>query len=79
MKVYFIRHGQAEHNVLKNNNLPFKHIFDPTLTKLGKEDCLNLNSQLKEQNIRFDVLITTAMSRAIETGLIVFKDLYSEA
>lgn len=67
MKVYFVRHGQTNYNVLRLCN------DDPTqdvhLTELGKKQAKEVNEKLK--NIKFDLVITSELPRTQETASII--------
>ena len=68
-KIYFIRHPEAEHNVLERKYNDFKdyNIYDPKLTKKGKEQTNLTKEKLKKKNINFDSVYVSPLTRAIET------------
>ncbi|TGJ84762.1 hypothetical protein E0Z10_g4021 [Xylaria hypoxylon] len=61
-----IRHAQAEHNVTKDYS-----IHDPSLTKLGREQCVSLRKGLMEDPLaqQAELIITSPMRRTIQTSL----------
>ena len=72
----FIRHGQAEHNVLLDTGDPDdrekgKAIRDPALTLLGREQAQKLQDLLR--NARFDLVITSPFLRALQTTAMAFE------
>ena len=72
----FIRHGQAEHNVLLDTGDPDdrkkgKAIRDPALTLLGREQAQKLQDLLR--NAHFDLVITSPFLRALQTTAMAFE------
>ena len=67
MKIYWVRHGEAENNT-KNifNENPSKKIF---LTEKGKEQVRILADKLKEAN--FEVIFTSEFTRTKQTANII--------
>jgi len=65
MKIYFIRHAQAEHNV--NHNINY---FDPPITSLGQQQCQNKKHLYKD----VDVVLTSTSTRALQTTLTLFEE-----
>ncbi|KAI8624961.1 phosphoglycerate mutase-like protein [Xylariaceae sp. FL1651] len=61
-----IRHAQAEHNVEKDYSL-----HDPSLTQLGREQCVELRKGLLEDPLvqQAELIITSPMRRTIQTAL----------
>ncbi|GAW13074.1 hypothetical protein ANO14919_024520 [Xylariales sp. No.14919] len=61
-----IRHAQAEHNETKDYS-----IHDPSLTKLGREQCVKLRKGLIEDPLaqQAELIITSPMRRTIQTAL----------
>lgn len=69
MKIYFIRHGESEANVLRVfSNRGLKH----GLTKKGKKQARELVFELKD--IMFHKIYCSPLLRAIETADIIAKD-----
>lgn len=70
MKVYFIRHGQTNYNVLELvNDDPTKDVH---LTDLGKKQAEEAREKLKD--VSFDIVYTSELRRCIETAKIITKD-----
>ncbi|KAG7342738.1 phosphoglyceromutase [Nitzschia inconspicua] len=69
--VVFIRHGRTAHN---NLGL-FTGWEDPPLAPDGIEDAKRAGRILKQHGFQFDVLYTSWLARAIETGLYVLDEL----
>ncbi|XKT74667.1 MAG: histidine phosphatase family protein [Patescibacteria group bacterium UBA2163] len=61
-KVYFVRHGESEHNKLKR----YAGTIDSPLTDLGREQAKKTAELLKEKNITY--ILTSSMSRALDTA-----------
>ena len=64
-----VRHGQSEWNA-KNLFTGWK---DPGLTNQGVSEAKNAGKLILEQNIEFDVMYTSMLSRAQKTGDIILK------
>tara|TARA_Y100000748_G_scaffold296595_1_gene289604 strand:- start:385 stop:1011 length:627 start_codon:yes stop_codon:yes gene_type:complete len=62
-----VRHGQSEWNA-KNLFTGWKN---PDLTSDGKKEAINAGSLIKERNIQFSMMFTSALKRAQITGQIV--------
>ena len=62
-----VRHGQSEWNA-KNLFTGWKN---PDLTPDGKKEAINAGSLIKERNIQFSMMFTSALKRAQITGQIV--------
>ena len=60
MKVYIVRHGQVLHNALKQYNTK-----DEDLTDLGIKQAEELRDKIK--NIKFDIVISSPLLRAVHT------------
>ncbi len=70
MKVFFVRHGQTNYNVLDLcNNDPSKDVH---LTDLGKQQAEKVGDKIK--NIDFDLVIISELPRTKETASIIAKD-----
>lgn len=66
--VILIRHGEAEHNATKNWSLS-----DPPLTKLGEDQCRQLEEYLRTKSELADqtnAIITSPFVRTVQTTLI---------
>ena len=70
MRVYFIRHGQTNYNVLDlcNDDLT-KDVY---LTQLGKQQAEIVGKKIK--NIKLDIAIVSELPRTKETALIITKN-----
>ena len=62
--LYLMRHGEKELN-------PNKDDYDIELTKKGEEQVLQMAQKLKEQNINFDLIVSSPAQRARTTAQIV--------
>ena len=65
----FIRHGEAAHNPLitAGDKAAGRAILDPKLTALGTEQATALGAKLTESNQSFDIVVTSPLSRALQT------------
>lgn len=68
MKIYLIRHGQTEWNVIKK----LQGWNNSELTEKGIEDAKNLRERLKD--IDFDVIYSSPQKRALDTANIIKGD-----
>ena len=66
-----VRHGQSEWN---KKNL-FTGWKDPELTEQGIEEAIQAGNQLKQSNIKFDVMFTSDLFRAKETGRLILEQM----
>ena len=66
-----VRHGQSEWN---KKNL-FTGWKDPGLTDLGIEEAIQAGNILKEKEINFDVMFTSDLLRAQETGRLILEQM----
>ena len=66
-----IRHGQSEWN---KKNL-FTGWKDPELTEQGIEEAIQAGNQLQQSNIKFDVMFTSDLFRAQETGRLILEQM----
>ena len=64
-----VRHGQSEWNA-KNLFTGWK---DPGLTELGLKEASNAAELIKTQEITFDLMFTSMLSRAQKTGAIILE------
>ena len=69
-----VRHGQSEWN---KKNL-FTGWKDPELTELGIEEAIQAGKQLKQSDIKFDVMFTSDLFRAQETGRLILEQMKIE-
>jgi len=70
MKLYFVRHGQTNYNVLDLCN--DDSTKDVHLTKLGKKQAKIVAKKVK--NIKLDLVIISKLPRTKETASIITKD-----
>ena len=66
-----VRHGQSEWN---KKNL-FTGWKDPKLTELGIEEAIMAGNLLKLSNIEFDIMFTSDLFRAQETGRLILEQM----
>ena len=66
-----VRHGQSEWN---KKNL-FTGWKDPKLTELGIEEAIRAGNLLKLRNIEFDIMFTSDLFRAQETGRLILEQM----
>ena len=59
--VWFVRHGQAQHNVRNRYN-----IHDPELTPLGRAQAANVSAP------QVDMIVVSPLKRTIQTALLAF-------
>ena len=64
-----VRHGQSEWN---KKNL-FTGWKDPELTNKGIEEAVKAGKNLKTKNIKFDIMFTSDLLRAQETGRLILE------
>ena len=64
-----VRHGQSEWNKL---NL-FTGWKDPALTELGIKEAINAGKLLKDESLEFDIMFTSDLFRAQETGRLILE------
>ena len=72
MKIYLVRHGQ---NVDNKNGILNGH-RDLPLTDLGYEQALNLARHLKSENQKFDLVLSSPLSRAYDTAKTITNELH---
>lgn len=71
MICYFLRHGQSQANaegVLAGQ-------LDSPLTKLGRHQALSEGERLREEELTFDVIITSPLVRAYDTAVAIAQAL----
>ena len=66
-----VRHGQSEWN---KKNL-FTGWKDPELTNKGIEEAIKAGKDLKTKNIKFDIMFTSDLLRAQETGRLILENM----
>ena len=64
-KLYLIRHGQSEWNILSK----VQGLKDANLTNIGREQARKLGKRLIDENI--DIIFSSDLSRALETAEII--------
>ena len=81
--IYFIRHAEAEHNVLesKYGHLGYEkwNIHDPKLTERGIEQTNNIKKKLNENKIHFDSIFISPLTRAIQTYFLIENNINNDA
>ena len=66
-----VRHGQSEWN---KKNL-FTGWKDPKLTELGIEEAIKAGKMLKTKEMKFDIMFTSNLFRAQETGRLILENM----
>ena len=66
-----VRHGQSEWN---KKNL-FTGWKDPELTNQGIEEAIQAGKHLKIKNMKFDIMFTSDLLRAQETGKLILENM----
>ena len=66
-----VRHGQSEWN---KKNL-FTGWKDPELTNQGIEEAIKAGKHLKTKNMKFDIMFTSDLLRAQETGRLILENI----
>ena len=72
MTVYVIRHDQSEFNAVHTEGDLDPMIFDAPLTKKGRIQAVKVRGQVMELGIQ--QVITSPLTRAIQTALTIFQD-----
>ena len=70
-KLVLVRHGQSEWNA-KNLFTGWK---DPKLTNLGIQEAIKAGDLLKTRNLKFDLMFTSNLFRAQETGRLILEQM----
>jgi len=70
-KLVLVRHGQSEWNA-KNLFTGWK---DPKLTDLGIQEAIRAGELLETRNLNFDVMFTSDLFRAQETGRLILEQM----
>ena len=69
-EIYLIRHAQSEANAALDLDALNIFYFDAKITPLGKEQALNAHKKL--QNIDFDLMLCSPLTRTMETFSLIF-------
>ena len=70
-KLVLVRHGQSEWNA-KNLFTGWK---DPKLTGLGIQEAIKAGDLLENRNLKFDLMFTSDLFRAQETGRLILEQM----
>ena len=70
-KLVLVRHGQSEWNA-KNLFTGWK---DPKLTNLGIQEAIKAGDLLETRNLKFDLMFTSDLFRAQETGRLILEQM----
>ena len=70
-KLVLVRHGQSEWNA-KNLFTGWK---DPKLTDLGIQEAIKAGELLETRNLKFDLMFTSDLFRAQETGRLILEQI----
>ena len=70
-KLVLVRHGQSEWNA-KNLFTGWK---DPKLTDLGIQEAIKAGNSLETRNLKFDLMFTSDLFRAQETGRLILEQM----
>ena len=70
-KIVLVRHGQSEWNA-KNLFTGWK---DPKLTDLGIQEAIKAGDLLETRNLKFDLMFTSDLFRAQETGRLILEQM----
>ena len=70
-KLVLVRHGQSEWNA-KNLFTGWK---DPKLTDLGIQEAIKAGDLLETRNLKFDLMYTSDLFRAQETGRLILEQM----
>jgi len=70
--LHLIRHAEGTHNVYSDYRNP-AHI-DARLTPFGRMQCAELQKKLIQKNLNVDCIVTSTLSRAIQTAQLSFQD-----
>ena len=76
-KIIFIRHANSLCNSYKgtvSERRIDKSLLDSPLTELGKTQSLELQKQLLDISDTIDLVVSSSLSRAMETAALIFKD-----
>lgn len=65
--LYFVRHGESEFNKAS----VWTGSSDSPLTKLGKDQAMNVAKEILAKNLKFDLVISSPLIRAFDTAKII--------
>jgi broad specificity phosphatase PhoE len=75
INLYFVRHGQAQHNLLPSIDYPNPYLIeDPILTEKGKQQSLKLQQSPIYAQINFDAVYCSPLLRCIQTTDILINN-----
>ena len=72
-RIYFIRHGQALHNVAGAGQCHNEALVDPQLTRIGRKQALVLGRELAKAGIPVDVVLASPMQRTLQTAVLLLR------
>ena len=78
--IYFIRHSEAEHNVLQNlyyDNPKLCDVYDSKLTEEGEIQTKETLKKLIKSKVNFDLVFISPLTRTIQT-FILLKDYFKD-
>ena len=78
--IYFIRHAEAEHNVLENlyyDNPKLCDVYDSKLTEEGEIQTKETLKKLIKSKVNFDLVFISPLTRTIQT-FILLKDYFKD-
>ncbi len=77
-KIYWIRHGQAQHNVLadKIGEESYRILRDPELTLLGINQAKECNKIMVPENI--ELVLVSPLTRTLQTAKLIFTTVSNE-
>ncbi|HZP55411.1 MAG TPA: histidine phosphatase family protein [Candidatus Saccharimonadales bacterium] len=70
-KLYFIRHGESVSNVERWH----AGRIDTPLTERGRQQAREAGKKAKAQKLHFDLIVSSPLSRALETARIIAKEI----
>lgn len=80
VNIYYIRHGYSCANIVKTQNQNKKiarsHTFykDPELSTIGIKHTQSAKEFIEDSKVKFDIIASSPLLRAIQTANILFKD-----
>ena len=81
--IYYIRHAESEHNVLESKYSYIEYdkwnIYDPKLSPNGIKQTNNIKKRLKENQIYFDSVFISPLTRAMQTYELIAKEINDDA
>ena len=78
LNIYWIRHGFSCANYVKATSwVPFSHTFipDPKLHCDGVEQAMKLGKYFKRINVKFDLICSSMLLRAMQTALLIKNEI----